>query len=253
MKISVVTAVFNRAETILDAVESLQSQSYSEIEHIIQDGGSSDGTIEIVREAADQSTSLVSEHDKGIYDALNRGIRRTTGDVIGLLHSDDFFAGESVLATIAATLADPVIDGVYGDLQYVSTTDPSRIVRHWRAGRYHPSLLKRGWMPPHPTLYLRRQVFERFGLYDTSFSIAADYDAMLRYLVRGNLKLAYIPEVLVKMRLGGESNRSLERILRKSREDLRAIRKNGVGGIGTLAAKNFSKIGQFTVRDQSAK
>lgn len=253
MKISVVTAVFNRAGTIREAMQSLQSQSYLKIEHIIQDGGSCDGTVEIIREASNQSTLLASEADKGIYDAINRGIRRATGDVIGLLHSDDFYAGGEVLAKIARSLADPEVDGVYGDLQYVSADDPGRVVRHWRAGPYRAELLRRGWMPPHPTLYLRREVIERFGLYDTSFRIAADYDAMLRYLVQGKLKLAYIPEVLVKMRLGGESNRSLERILRKSREDLRAIRKNAVGGIGTLAAKNFSKLGQFIVKDQKAK
>lgn len=253
MKISVVTAVFNRKDTIRDAIDSVQSQTYSDIEHIIQDGGSSDGTIAVVREMATAATRFVSESDEGIYEAINRGIARASGDVIGLMHSDDFFASNDVLEKVADKFVDPSVQGVYGDLQYVASDNPERVVRHWRAGEYHPSLLKRGWMPPHPTLYLRREVFERFGLYDTSFTIAADYDAMLRYLVRGSITLAYIPEVLVKMRLGGESNGSLERIFRKSREDLRAIRKNGVGGIGTLAAKNFSKLAQFLVKNQTAK
>lgn len=253
MKISVITAVYNRADTIGGAIKSIRSQSYSNFEHVIQDGGSSDGTLEVVQNEADDCAAIVSEKDAGIYDAINRGIQRATGDVIGLMHSDDFFADADVLSKVAEAFGESTIDGVYGDLQYVAANDPSRIVRHWRSGQYDPALLKRGWMPPHPTLYLRRNVFERFGLYDTSFSIAADYDAMLRYLVRGQISLAYIPEVLVKMRLGGESNRSLERILRKSREDLRAIRKNGVGGIGTLAAKNFSKLRQFIVKDESTK
>lgn len=253
MKISVVTAVFNRVATIGAAIESVQAQTYGDVEHVVQDGGSNDGTLDVVRNAANGATRLFSERDHGIYDAINRGISRATGDVIGLMHSDDFFASSNVLAKVAEAFTNPSVEGVYGDLQYVSAIDPTRVIRHWRSGRYEPALLKRGWMPPHPTLYLRRQVFERFGLYDTSFSIAADYDAMLRYLVQGQIKLAYIPEVLVKMRLGGESNRSLERILRKSREDFRAIRKNGVGGIGTLAAKNLSKLGQFIVKDRTAK
>lgn len=253
MKISVVTAVYNRVDTIAEAIQSVGLQTYSELEHVIQDGGSSDGTLDEIARLANGTTIIVSERDTGIYDAINRGIQRATGHVIGLMHSDDFFATKCVLAKIADAFADPLIDGVYGDLQYVSAKDPTRVVRHWRAGEYNPSRLKRGWMPPHPTLYLRREVFDKHGAYDTSFSIAADYEAMLRYLVQGNLKLAYIPEVLVKMRLGGESNRSLERIVRKSREDLRALRKNGVGGIGTLAAKNFSKLGQFLVKDESTK
>lgn len=249
MKISVVTAVFNRASTISEAIGSVRAQTWADVEHVIQDGASTDGTLEQIERGRCPQTELVSEPDSGIYDAINRGIKRAAGDVIGLMHSDDFFADSQVLARVAAALEDPNIDGVYGDLQYVAADDPGRVVRHWRSGEYHPSLLARGWMPPHPTLYLRRAVFETFGLYDTSFRIAADYDAMLRYLARGQIKLGYIPEVLVKMRLGGESNRSLGRILLKSREDLRALRLNGVGGWGTLAAKNLSKLSQFNVKD----
>lgn len=253
MKVSIVTAVFNRVSTIGAAMKSVQLQTYPDVEHVIQDGGSSDGGLDEIARLADGKTVVISEQDSGIYDAINRGIRRTTGDVIGLMHSDDFFADEYVIKKIADAFSDPRIDGVYGDLQYVSAENTSRVIRHWRSGSYDPGLLKRGWMPPHPTLYLRREVFERHGLYDTSYSIAADYDAMLRYLVKGQITLAYIPEVLVKMRLGGESNRSLERVLRKSREDLRALRQNGVGGLGVLVAKNFRKLGQFFVKDQIAK
>lgn len=245
MKISIITAVYNRITTIAHAVHSVQGQDYPHVEHIVQDGNSTDGTLAVLKQLADASVSIVSEPDGGIYDAINRGIARASGDVIGLMHADDFFAHGSVLAMVAGALADPGVDGVYGDLQYVAADDPSRIIRHWRSGDYRPAKLRRGWMPPHPTLYLRREIFERWGLYDTNFRIAADYDAMLRYLVKGGINLAYIPEVLVKMRVGGESNRSLERILRKSREDLEAIRRNKVGGIGTLALKNLCKIGQF--------
>jgi len=249
MKISVITAVFNRSKTIVDAMKSVQSQDYPSVEHIVQDGGSSDGTIGQIARLANDHTAVVSEKDFGIYDAINRGIHRATGDVIGLMHSDDYFADSGVLSKVAQALEDSSVDGAYGDLQYVTENKSERVVRHWRSGAYNPNLLKRGWMPPHPTLYLRREIFERFGLYDTSYEIAADYDAMLRYLARGQIALAYIPEVLVKMRIGGESNRSLGRIIRKTREDLRAIRSNGVGGIGTLAAKNLSKLGQFYAKD----
>ncbi len=250
MKISVVTAVYNRVGTIGDAIASVRAQTHENVEHVIQDGGSKDGTLDVVNAHTDPATVIVSEPDSGIYDAINRGIARATGDVIGLMHSDDFFADEGVLAKVAQAFADPQIDGVYGDLEYVAANDPQRVIRYWRSGAYQPARLRRGWMPPHPTLYLRREVFDRHGLYDTSFGIAADYDAMLRYLVKGKISLAYIPQVLVKMRMGGESNRSLERIMRKSREDLRAIRRNGVGGLGTLAAKNLGKIGQFVARDK---
>ena len=249
MKISVVTAVFNRAGTIGAAIESVQAQTHPDVELVVQDGGSNDGTLDVVRSLSNPSTKLISERDHGIYDAINRGITNATGDVIGLMHSDDFFASPDALAKVAEAFADPSVRGVYGDLQYVTADEPTKVVRHWRSGEYTPAKLKRGWMPPHPTLYLKREVFDRHGLYDTSYSIAADYDAMLRYLAIGKIKLAYVPQVLVKMRMGGESNRSLERILRKSREDYRAIRKNKVGGIGTLAAKNFSKINQFFIKD----
>jgi len=242
--------VFNRVGTIAEAMESVQRQTHLDVEHVVQDGASTDGTLDVIERLSRVDTNMVSERDGGIYDAINRGISRATGDVIGLMHSDDAFAHDRVLAKVADALADPEIDGVYGDLDYVAADNPIRVIRHWKSGEYSPTLLKRGWMPPHPTLYLRRSVFELYGLYDTSFSIAADYDAMLRYLAKGRIRLAYIPEVLVKMRLGGESNRSLERIIRKSREDYRALQNNNVGGLGTLAAKNFSKLTQFVVRDQ---
>lgn len=250
MTISIVTAVYNRVETVSDALRSLQLQHLQDVEHIIQDGGSNDGTLDAVRDLTTAGTKVESAPDTGIYDALNKGIARATGDVIGLLHSDDLFANTNVLDRVSEAFADSDVDGVYGDLEYVAQDDPNRVIRYWRSGSYHPNLLRRGWMPPHPTLFLRREVFDRHGAYDTSFRIAADYEAMLRWLTKGQIRLAYIPEVLVKMRVGGESNRSLERILRKSREDLRAIRRHDIGGIDVLIAKNFGKVSQFIRRDR---
>jgi glycosyltransferase involved in cell wall biosynthesis len=249
LKITVVTAVYNRADSIGAAVASVRRQTHPMVEHIVQDGGSSDGTLEVLARLADPGMLVASGRDGGIYDGINRGIARASGEVVGLMHSDDVFAADDVLARVAETFAAGDIDGVYGDLVYVSARDPERIIRHWRSGAYRPEMLRRGWMPPHPTLYLRREVFARWGVYDTAFSIAADYEAMLRWLVQGRIRLAYLPMVMVRMRIGGESNRSLGRILRKSREDHRAMRRHGVGGMGTLLAKNFGKLGQFINKD----
>ena len=248
MKISVVTAVMNGGDTLARAVDSIRTQTHRDIEHVVQDGGSTDGTLAYLARHGYPSMALVSAPDGGLYQAINAGIARATGDVVGLLHSDDYLASDDVLARVASVLEDPAIDGVYGDLQYVSRDDTNRVVRHWTAGPYTPQKLRRGWMPPHPTLYLRREVFARAGLYDTSYRIAGDYDGMLRWLTSGQVQLAYIPQVMVRMRLGGVSNRSLGQMLRKSREDYRAIRTHGVGGVGTLVAKNLSKLPQFRLR-----
>ena len=232
MKISVVTAVCNGAATLPRMLDSLRTQRHGDLDHVVQDGESTDGTLDVLRAQGLDGMALVSAPDGGIYEAINAGIRRATGDVIGVLHADD-------------VLADPAIDGVYGDLHYVARADPSRVIRHWQAGAFDPRALARGWMPPHPTLYLRRAVFDRAGLYDTSYRISGDYDAMLRFLTTGQVKLAYIPHVMVRMQMGGASNRSFAQMIRKSREDYRAIRAHNVGGIGTLVAKNLSKLPQF--------
>ena len=248
MRISVVTAVLNRADTLGAALESLAAQTHGPVEHIVQDGGSTDGTLDILARHPHPDRKVASARDGGIYPALNAGIARAGGAAVGLLHSDDVLAHPEVLAQIAAALGDPGVDGVYGDLEYLAADGSGRVVRRWVAGAYRPEALPRGWMPPHPTLFLRREVFDRHGVYDTGFRIAADYEAMLRWLTAG-VRLAYVPEVLVRMRLGGESNRSLGRIWLKSREDLRAMRRHGVGGLGTLLGKNVSKLGQFVPRD----
>lgn len=248
MLISIVTAVYNRREVIGGALASVASQSYVSREHILIDGASTDGTLDLLHAQLHPDQTLVSERDGGIYEALNKGIAKAKGDVIGLLHSDDLFASPDVLTWVAALFSDPKVDAVYGDLQYVSARNTDYVIRHWTAGHFEPAYLSRGWMPPHPTLFLRREVFERFGNYDTSYRISADYDAILRYFGKGKIRSAYIPEVLVKMRVGGESNESLSKLLQKSREDYRALRTNGVGGINTLAAKNLSKIKQFFLK-----
>ncbi|MEP1472102.1 MAG: glycosyltransferase family 2 protein [Halieaceae bacterium] len=245
MKITIVTAVLNRVETIAQSTNSVLSQSHTDVELLVQDGGSSDGTLDLLSDIGDSRLQLVSEPDYGIYDAINRGISRASGEVVGVMHSDDFFAHEKVLEHVAEIFKDESIDGVFGDLEYVSAKEPQNVIRRWRAGEYQVRKLWWGWMPPHPTLYLRREVFEKFGDYNEEYRIAADYEAILRWLLRANIKLAYLPEVMVKMRVGGESNRSIEHLIQKSREDYRSIRAHRVGGFITLFFKNVNKLMQF--------
>ncbi len=245
MKISIITSVFNNKETIAETIESVFSQSYKNIEYIVVDGASSDGTIDIIKRYADRIDTFVSEPDQGIYDGLNKGIALATGEVVGFLHSDDVFADEHVVARIAEAFRTWHVDSVYGDLIYVKKEDISQVVRLWKSGVFTPGKLKRGWMPPHPTFYVRRTVYERFGAFDMSFQIAADYDTILRFLGKEKISTHYIPHVLVKMRVGGASNKNIKNLIQKSKEDLRAMRKNGVGHFGSLFVKNTSKIPQF--------
>lgn len=208
MKISIVTVVDRAEKTIGDAIANVARQSWTDVEHVVIDGALPDRTLDVIRSDANENMVIVSEPDEGIYDALNKGFERTTGDVVGLVHADDILADEKVLDRVARAFSDPEIDAVYGDLDYVDKENPARVIRHWKAGPFTKAKLRAGGMPPHPTLFLRRRVFESHGLFDTSFKIAADYDAILRYFGAGDVRPAYIPEVLVKMRVGGASNRS---------------------------------------------
>jgi glycosyltransferase involved in cell wall biosynthesis len=250
MKISVITVVRNNRATIAAALDSVLTQTYAEVELIVIDGASSDGTLEVLAGYAGRLAVLVSEPDQGIYDALNKGIARASGEVIGFLHADDLLADRNVLATIATACSQPGVDGVYGDLLYVRKHQASQVVRYWQSGPFTLPLLAKGWMPPHPTLYLRRGIYEQFGAFDTRLRIAADYDFMLRILKGNTLHLTYIPAVLVKMRAGGASNRSVANLWRKSCEDLQVLRRHGIGGIFTLLRKNLAKLPQFVSRDR---
>lgn len=245
MKFSIITAVYDREATIAQAIASVAAQRHVDLEHLVVDGASRDGTLAEVHRLSHPGMKVISEPDRGIYDALNKGIRNATGDVVGLMHSDDFYAHDRVLQIVADAFASTGAEAVYGDLDYVAAGNTSKVIRRWRSGAFSPQRLARGWMPPHPTLFVRRDAMMRLGLYDTDYRIAADYEAILRWFGKGGLALAYVPEVLVKMRVGGESNRSLGRILRKSREDHRALRSNGIGGLSALAWKNLSKVPQF--------
>lgn len=248
IKVSVITAVYNRSSTIGQALDSVLSQRHAAVESIVIDGGSTDGTLEVIGRYRDRLGTVVSERDNGIYDALNKGLRMATGDVIGFMHADDKYADVQVLSDVATRFADPAVDAVYGDLVYVDATDTEKIVRLWTAGDFEPSLLRRGWMPPHPTLYVRRTRYQQVGGFDTRYRIAADYDHMVRLLSTPGLQVDYVPRVLVRMRVGGVSNRSPRTVWLKSLEDLDIIRRHGLGGLGTLMIKNLGKLHQFWKR-----
>lgn len=245
MNISIITATHNSSAQIVGCLASVYTQSYQNIEHLIIDGASADNTLDIINSTPNRVTKIVSEPDTGIYDALNKGISLATGDVIGLLHSDDFFSSPQVLSNIAEQFQQKNIDGLYGNLEYVNKSNTGKVIRFWKSRDFDYSLLKFGWMPAHPTLFLKKSVYEKHGLFDLQFKIAADYDFMLRVLKDKTLSIKYLPEVITKMRVGGESNKSIKNIIRKSKEDYRAIRKNQIGGFHTLLLKNLQKINQF--------
>ncbi len=249
LHISVITAVYNGAATISEALGSVREQTWPNVEHIVIDAGSTDGTLALLESNRHGIAKIVSEPDQGIYDGLNKGIRHASGDVVGFMHADDAYASCHALERVARAFEDPEVGAVYGDLVYVDRHDSSRIIRYWRAGQYRRAQLSHGWMPPHPTFYVRREIYSRLGGFDTRFRIAADYENMLRLLWRGEVHAAYIPEVLVRMRMGGVSNKSLLNLMHKSCEDFAALRQNGIAGLQALVLKNVTKLPQFVIRE----
>jgi glycosyltransferase len=244
MKVSIIVSVFNNKSTVADAINSIISQDYDDIECIVVDAGSTDGTIEVVKGFGSGINTFISEPDKGIYDGLNKGVSLATGDIIAFLHSDDVYENETVISNIVA-IFDNEIQGVYGDLVYTDKIDISKVFRYWKSCDFSPSLLSKGWMPPHPTLFLRREIYQKYDAFDTSFKIAGDYDFMLRIL-KDNIAVKYLPQVLYRMRVGGQSNRSIRNLFNKSKEDLRAMRKNGIDKpFLTLFYKNIYKVMQL--------
>ncbi|WP_429051464.1 glycosyltransferase family 2 protein [Aeromonas veronii] len=249
MKVSIITATYNSAVTIHDTLASLESQTYPDIEYIIVDGASKDNTLEVINNNCTRVSKIISEPDRGIYDALNKGIAAATGDIVGFLHSDDLLAYPEAIADLVHVFSVGEYDAVYADLEYVQQNDISKVVRLWQSGKYNKKKLKYGWMPAHPTFYMRRRCYQKFNDFDLNYKIAADYDSILRYLWRENVRAGYLPQVLIKMRVGGISNRSLSTILRKMHEDIQAMRNNGLFWPVTLAWKNLSKIPQFLVKN----
>lgn len=228
MKISVITVCRNAAATLRDTIESVLAQSHPDVEHIVVDGASTDGTRELLQAYGGRIARVVSEPDRGMYDATNKGLLLATGEVVGYLNADDWYAAPDVLAAIAQTFARGDVDAVYGDLDFVSPANLTRVTRRFRARPFAPGDFRSGWHPPHPTFYVRREILLDLGGFDERYRIAADIDLMLRVLEVRRARAAYLPRVLVKMREGGLSNGSLRRIWRANVECYRAMHRAGL-------------------------
>jgi glycosyltransferase involved in cell wall biosynthesis len=253
-KISVVTVVRNKADTIEDAILSVAGQNYPHVEHIVIDGASTDGTTSIIGKHRDKLAQVVSERDDGMYDAMNKGVRLARGDVIGTLNADDFYSGSDVLAGVAEVFKDPDVGACYADLVYVDRGTASRVVRFWRSSEFHPGLFGRGWCPPHPTFFVRRTIYEKHGGFDLSYRLAADVELMMRFLETHRVRATYVPHVWVKMRVGGTSNKSLTNIVIQNLYIAKAARKNKVpfNPLLFFAHKLVDRARQFRATPKSA-
>jgi len=225
MKISIITVSYNSAKTIETTFNSVLKQTYNDIEYILIDGGSTDNTLKIAKKYNEIITVLVSEQDNGLYDAMNKGINLATGDVIGLINSDDLFCDPDALTKVANKFKkDKNLDSIYADLYYVNQKDINKISRRWITGKQKP--FKYGWHPAHPTFYVKKSVYDKYGLFDLNFKLAADFEIMLRFLEKYKISTTYLEEPLVKMRLGGETNKNFKNIYNQNLECLRAFKKN---------------------------
>jgi len=248
MKISIITATYNSAATVKDTLTCIRDQDYPDVEHIIVDGRSTDGTLSLVS-GFPHVAKIISEKDQGIYDAMNKGISLATGEVVGILNSDDIYVDPGVLSIVAAAFADPAVMTTYADLQYVHPADMNKIIRTWKTGPFNRKNFYYGWMPPHPTFFVRRQIYDQVGLFNSSLRSAADYELMLRVLLKHGFSTHYIPLVIVKMRAGGMSNASFWNRLWANKEDRLAWKLNGLQPyFFTLYAKPLRKIPQFLIR-----
>lgn len=246
MKVSIITIAYNSAETIEDTIKSVVSQDYPNIEYIIIDGNSKDETLKIVNRYRDNIEIVVSEPDKGIYDAMNKGVENASGDLIGILNSDDFYSNNSVISNIVTKISKENKDSIYADLVYVNRENTDEITRKWNSGEYSEGMFLKGWMPPHPTFFLKKECYDQFGSYSLKLKSAADYELMLRMLHKHKISTCYLPETITKMRVGGESNVSIKNRIRANREDAEAWRMNDLKpGTFTRFRKPLSKIKQF--------
>jgi glycosyltransferase involved in cell wall biosynthesis len=249
VKISIITVALNSAATIEETILSVQRQTHADREHIVIDGGSRDGTLDLINRHRQGIAISVSEPDAGIFDAMNKGLARATGDVVGFLNADDVYANDQVLARIAAAFGDQAVDAVYADLVYVDRFNPEKVVRYWRSGDFQPGSFARGWMPAHPTFYVRRKVYERLGGFDLKYPLQGDFELTLRFLEVHRIRTRHIAEIWVRMRTGGASNRSVRAVLRGNVESYRAARANGLKVTPLfILRKILSRLPQFFAR-----
>lgn len=255
MKISVITVCYNSAETIGHTLRSAREQTHDNVEHVIVDGGSKDNTLGVVAAEGPHIVKIISEKDKGIYDAMNKGIALASGEIIGFINADDFYASSDVLVKVAAVFNDPNVDACYGDLCYVKQDDTDTLVRYWKSSDFHSGAFESGWCPPHPTFFVRREVYQRFGGFDLSYKIAADMELMMRFLEIYKIHAKYIPDVLVKMRMGGTTNKNLSNIFRQNKEILRALQSHGLRSSvwRLIGRKLISRGRQFFVKPKQVR
>lgn len=246
MKVSIITITYNSELTLVDTINSVLNQTYQDIEYIIVDGRSTDKTLSIIDSYKEKISKFISEKDKGLYDALNKGISMATGDVIGIIHSDDFYTSNNVIENIVNTFNINQADAVYADLYYVDKDDTNNIHRKWKSGNYKHGMFFNGWMPPHPTFFAKKSVYEKYGNFNLNLVSAADYELMLRFIHKNKIKISYLPEFIIKMRVGGKSNVSLKNRIRANNEDRKAWKINGlIPHFYTLYAKPLRKIIQL--------
>ena len=246
MKVSIITTVLNNKETIESAIKSVLGQRYLDIEYIVIDGGSIDGTIKIIESYKNKISKFISEPDRGIYDGINKGIKNATGDIIGNLNSDDFYANTNVIETVVKTMKEKNVDVCWGDLVYVNKKNTEKTIRYWKSSEYKEGKFKKGWMPPHPTFFVKKWVYKKYGNFNLDFPIAADYELMLRFLEKHKVKSCYIPQILVKMRIGGKSTKSIKNIIKANIDCYKSWKINGlkINPI-IIFIKPLSKISQF--------
>ncbi len=248
-KISIITVSYNSQSTIKHTIDSVSSQTYKNKEYILIDGASNDWTLDILDFKEDEIDNFVSEPDGGIYDAMNKGIKAATGDIVGILNSDDYYYNQDVLSKVAKVFEDTDCDCLYGDLVFVNKGDARKIVRYWKSGKFEKNLMTKGWMLPHPTFFVKKEIYQKYGLYNTSLKSAADYEMILRLLHKEKIIVEYIPEILIKMRVGGESNASIWNRLKGNNEDNIAWDLNGLKKpLFIRFIKPFRKISQFFLK-----
>jgi glycosyltransferase involved in cell wall biosynthesis len=245
-KISIITVVYNNSQTINYAIESILAQDCPNIEHIIIDGASTDGTVEIIKSYGDKIAKFISEPDQGIYDAMNKGLKLATGDIIGILNSDDFYASNTIISDIVREFETKTVDLVFGDLVFVKPEDLTKVVRTYATPNFNPDKFAWGWMPPHPTCFLNRSVYERYGHFKTDYRIAADYEILIRFMAKYKITYSHIPKVLVKMRTGGLSTRNFNSNWILNQEIVRGCAENGIQtNMLKVCSKYFTKIFQL--------
>ena len=244
MKVTIITSCYNREQTIRGCIESVLSQDYPDIEYIVVDGASKDNSLSIINEYKDKISKIISEPDHGMYEAINKGIRAATGDVIGLVHSDDFLFSNQTVSHIVQRFEETHADFLYGDGLFVNPENTDKVVRNWIGGTYRLWKVRHGWLPLHPTCYIRRDVMERKGVYNESYKIAADSDFLFRYLLGGELSVTYLKEYIVRMRMGGLSTDS-DRRKQMWKEDIRMYHSHGMNATITKIEKMLWKVPQF--------